>query len=164
MNNYSLIRKKPNQQGKTGLNKNKMDSVFKSQINEDISLIQRDWGHLDNHLNKDEYAFNYWVISRLYDIDEELIPDLITEYNDKSIDCYVHYEDAKELFIIQNKFYNELTNVSRKEVNDFLQTPLICLNDNNYKKSNELQKLFNKIKTDPDYKIFLHFYVSNDKL
>lgn len=137
-------------------------SLFKDQIAEDIKLIQKNWGYLDNYLKKPEYAFNYWIISRIYEIDEELIPSLITEYNDKSIDCYVHYEDSKELFIIQNKYYAEIESVPRGAVSDFLVTPLVCLNENRYKKSKELQKLYNTIKDDSDYKIHLHFYISNN--
>jgi hypothetical protein len=140
-----------------------MSALFRTQLKEDISLIQKEWGYLDNHLKKDEYAFNYWVLSRLYEIEEELIPDLITEYNDKSIDCYVHFPDSKELFIIQNKYYDDKTTLARNAVNDFLQTPLVCLSENKYTKSPDLQKLFNNVKDDPEYKIFLHFYISNDK-
>lgn len=136
---------------------------FREQIAEDIKLIQKDWIDLDHNIRKNEYAFNYWVLSRLYDMDEQLIPGLITEYNDKSIDCYVHYEDSKELFIIQNKYYDEMTPIPRNAVNDFLLAPLICLNENNYKKSKELQKIFNFIKVDPEYKIHLHFNVTNTK-
>jgi hypothetical protein len=137
-------------------------SLFKDQIAEDIKLIQKSWSYLDNHLKKPEYAFNYWILSRIYDIDEEIIPSLITEYNDKSIDCFVHYEDSKELFIIQNKYYAETEVLPRGAVSDFLVTPLVCLNENRYKKSKELQKLFNAIKDDSDYKIHLHFYISNN--
>jgi hypothetical protein len=144
-------------------NKTPMSDVFRTQLEEDISLIQADWGHLDNHLKKRPYAFNYWVLSRIYNIDEEVIPGLITDYNDKSIDCFVHYEDSKELFIIQNKYYSEDTPLDRGAVNDFLQTPLICLSENRYKKSKELQRIFNAIKDDPEYTIYLHFYLSNNK-
>jgi len=136
---------------------------FREQIAEDIKLIQKDWIDLDHNIRKNEYAFNYWVLSRLYDVDEQLIPDMITEYNDKSIDCYVHYEDSKELFIIQNKYYGETVVTARNAVNDFLLAPLICLYENNYKKSKELQKIFNSIKGDPEYKIHLHFNVTNTK-
>jgi hypothetical protein len=140
-----------------------MSTLFKTQLEEDILLIQKEWGHLDNHLKKDEYAFNYWILSRLYDLDEELIPDLITEYNDKSIDCYVHFPDSKELFIVQNKYYDENTPLARGAVSDFLLTPLVSLSENKYKRSPLLQKIYNTVKDDPEYKIFLHFYVSNDK-
>lgn len=143
--------------------RNKMSVNLKNQIAEDITLIQKNWIQLDRNLTKKEYAFNYWVLNRIYDIDEEIIPDLITEYNDKSIDCYVHYEDSKELFIIQNKYYNEETPVNRKEISDFVNTPLITLFENRYTKSKELQKIFNTAKDDSEYKISLHFYVTNNR-
>jgi len=67
------------------------------------------------------------------------------------------------LYLIQNKYYDENTTLDRKLVSDFLQTPLICLNQNRYTKSKELQRIFNEVKDDPEYKIFLHFYFSNDR-
>ena len=104
--------------------------TFKSQIEEDIALIQQEQGYIDPNLSKPEYAFNYWVLSRIFGIDEELIPELITEYSDKAIDCYVHYEENKELYIIQNK-YSSLENVvARSEVTDFLNTPISVLKNN----------------------------------
>jgi AIPR protein len=136
---------------------------IKQQIAEDIKLIQKDWIDLDRHIRKNEYAFNYWVLSRLYSLEEQLIPSLITEYNDKSIDCFVHYDDSKELFIIQNKYYDDDTILQRKDVSDFLTTPLNTLFDNKYSKSKELQKLFNDVKNDSEYKIFFHFFITNNK-
>ena len=87
----------------------------------------------------------------------------ITEYNDKGIDCFVHYEDDKELYIIQNKYYDENTPLSSKEVSDFLTRPLAKLEEGKYTRSAELQKIYLRAKEDSEYKIFLHFYVSNDK-
>jgi len=140
-----------------------MSINLKDQIIEDINLIQKDWANLDHNLKKKEYAFNYWVLSRLYDIEEQLIPELVTEYNDKSVDCYVHYADSKELFIIQNKYYDDETPLPRNAVNDFLLAPLICLSDGKYKRSKELQKIYDTIKDDSEYKIYLHFYITNNK-
>lgn len=71
--------------------------IFRQQIEEDIVLIQKDLFYIDSNLSKEAYAFNYWVLSRIFSIEEELIPELITEYSDKAIDCFVHYEDSKEL-------------------------------------------------------------------
>lgn len=138
-------------------------SQFKSQIAEDLVVILNTWGQLDSNLSKPEYAFNYWILSKLYNIEEECIPDLITEYNDKSIDCYVHFEENKELYIIQNKYYGNNSAVSRADISDFLTTPLSHLKAGIYKKSEELQKIFNKVKDNDEYKIWLHFYVTNDK-
>ncbi len=138
-------------------------NLFKTQIQDDINIIKKEWDYVDENLIKDEYAFNYWILSRIYSLDEEIIPEYITEYNDKGVDCYVHYEENKELFLIQNKYYNVDTSVTRKEVSDFLGTPLATLKSNKYKKSNDLQDIFNKIKDDKEYKIYLHFYATTNK-
>ena len=137
-------------------------ALFKEQIREDIKLLQSQWLYAESNLAKDEYAFNYWILSRMYSMDEEIIPDCITEYNDKAIDCFVHYEESKELFIIQNKYYGEETRVSRKEVADFLVTPLSKLRANEYKKSERLQTIYNKAANDSEYKIHFHFYTANE--
>ena len=78
-----------------------MENNFKKQIEDDIKLIQSQFSHLDTKISNDEFAFNYWVLSRLYSLDEEMIPNNVTDINDKGIDCFVHYEDTKELFLIQ---------------------------------------------------------------
>jgi AIPR protein len=142
-------------------NLNKMS--FKNQIEEDIDLIQEQWSDFNPLLSKRPYAFNHWVLNRIYEVDEELISDLITDYNDKSIDCYAHHEDSKELYIIQNKYYDDSSAIDRGDVVDFLDSPLTHLVNNQYKKSKELQRIFNKAKSDPDYQIFFHFYVTNNK-
>lgn len=135
---------------------------FKIQIDEDIALIQREFGCLDKRLTRVEFAFNYWVLSRIYSLDEEVISPNITEYNDKSIDCFVHYEDTKELYIIQNKYYEASTAVSRNDVSDFLTTPLSVLQKGRYSKNPEFQRIFDRIKGDSEYKIYLHFFVTNE--
>lgn len=135
---------------------------FKEQIREDIQLIQRDYGYIDDNIQRDEFAFNYWILSRLYSLDEEMIPSCITDIQDKGIDCFVHYEDTKELYLIQNKYYDANTNVDRNEVSDFLKTPLSILLSGKYKRSEELQKIFDRVHGHSEYKIWLHFYVTND--
>lgn len=135
---------------------------FKEQILEDLKLIQNTYGENDRNVLKDEYAFNYWILSRIYDIDEEIAYSLITEYNDKNIDCYVHFEESKELFIIQNKYYDEKTHLDRKEVADFLTTPLTHLKNNSYTRNKELQKIFTNAYNDDEYKIWFHFFMTND--
>lgn len=139
-----------------------MDSkIFKEQIKEDIEILKEklSW---DPNISRDEYTFNYWILSNIYNLDEEGCNNNITEYNDKGIDCFVHFEEDKELYIIQNKYYDEFTNLSSKELSDFLTRPISCLNNGNYKRSSELQKIYNKAKEDDSYKIFLHFYLAND--
>ena len=83
--------------------------VFLNQIKEDIAVLQENFKDVDPRIEKDEYAFNYWILSRIYSMDEELIPTNITEYDDKNIDCFVYYENRKELYIIQNQ--SELYNL-----------------------------------------------------
>lgn len=139
-------------------------NLFFEQIIEDIKNIQSEFDKLDKNLNKDEYAFNYWILSRIFSIDEELIPNLITEYNDKGIDCFVHYEESKELYIIQNKFYNSDTAIKREQVSDFLTTPYTLLKNNTYKKSQELQDIFNTATQDSEYKIFFYFFTTTNKI
>lgn len=136
--------------------------IFLNQIKEDIRVLQENYKNLDPKIMKDEYAFNYWILSRIYSIDEELIPSYITEYNDKNIDCFVYYEDNKELYIIQNKYYSKDDPIKRNDVSDFLVTPLNQLLDGKYK-SKELQNIFNAIYQDPEAKIFLHFNAANNK-
>lgn len=134
---------------------------FLEQIQEDIDNIKQEYSYLNSNLLKDEYAFNYWILSRIFNIDEELIDSSITEYNDKGIDCFVHYEENKELYIIQNKYYKN-SNVTRSQVSDFLQSPISALKNNKYKKNQELQNIFNSIKNDPDYKIYFYFFASTN--
>jgi len=136
---------------------------FRKQIQEDIDFIKENYIHLDRNLNKDEYAFNFWIQTKMYEVDEEMAINNITEYNDKGIDCFVHYEESKELFLIQNKYYSEETNLNVKEVSHFLTTSLGKLEEGNYK-NQELQKAYNNAKQDNEYKIWLHFYITNDKI
>ena len=139
-----------------------MENNFKKQVADDISIIQDQYAHIDDKIQNDEYAFNYQVLNRLYSLDEEVIPNNVTDINDKGIDCYVHYEDTKELFLIQNKYYSDDTPVSRECVSDFLYTPLRVLLNGQYKKSPDLQKIFDRAISDSDYKIWFHFYVTNE--
>lgn len=137
------------------------NQIFREQIQEDLKLLKENLAW-DPNISKDEYTFNYWILSNIYNLDEEECNGNITEYNDKGIDCFVHYEDDKELYIIQNKYYSEDTPLNSKELSDFLTRPLSKLKDGKYTRSKELQKIFSKIRDDNQYKIFLHFYVTNN--
>lgn len=137
---------------------------FRAQILEDVEYISKDYAHNNPLLNKNEYCFNYWILTRMFNIDEEVVEDNMTKYNDDSIDCFVFFEDAKELYIIQNKFYSENTKVNRNYVlNDFLLRPLNSLKNNNYKRSAELQDIYNKYVDDSEFKIHLYMFVSNNQ-
>lgn len=136
---------------------------FKNEIDYGIKDIQQNYSHITQNIEKPEYAFLYWILTKLYNIDESLVEDQITEYHDKSIDCFVHFEDNKELYIIQCKYHNDISApVDRKDVSDFLQIPLTALLSGTYKKSQTLQNIFNKAIADPEYKINFHFYSNSD--
>ena len=107
---------------------------FREQIKQDIKMLQDEYGKNNPLLNSDDYAFNYWVLTKLYNVDEEIVEDFITEYSDDGCDCYCFFEESKELYIIQNKFYNENNQLSESYVvKDFLYRPLNTLSENSYK-------------------------------
>lgn len=143
--------------------KNYMNDNFRQQVKEDIQLIQEENQYADPNIKSPDYAFNYWVLSKLYNIDDEYIFNQITDIKDFGVDCYVHYEDTKELFIIQNKYYGEDTALCKKEIGYFLTSPLAKLRSGTYDRNPDLQAIYTGIKDDPEYKVNLHFYLFNDK-
>ncbi|MBQ4133177.1 MAG: hypothetical protein IJD04_05525 [Desulfovibrionaceae bacterium] len=140
--------------------RDKIEMFFKI-IKEDISLIKEEHLNHDKKLDKDEYAFNYWVLSKLYNVEDDCISSQITEYNDKSIDCFVHFPDSKELYIIQNKYYYIDNGINPKDLSDFLNRPLSCLYAGNFDRCKELQEIFTSAIEDPEYKILFHFYTTS---
>lgn len=137
--------------------------VFREQIEEDIDLIRSQYASQDSRLNKPGFALNYWILSRIFSMDEEVIPDHITEYKDKGIDCFVHHPENRELIIIQNKHYSENVSVQRKEVSDFLVSPLHALTSGTYERSPDLQRCFNSVKDNEEYNVKLYFFTTTDK-
>lgn len=144
-----------------GLNEDIKLKNFKAQIENDLSDIIEEYKEIDKNINNRDYAFLYWVLLKIFNVDDESILDQITEYNDKSIDCFVHFDETKELFIIQCKHYSDETKVIRDKFADFIATPLSFLDAGKYQRSKELQKIYSKAKKDPEYKIYLQFYTSN---
>ena len=139
-----------------------MDSNFKKQIEEDIERYQENLYYIDN-IKKDEWAFNYWVLDKLFYEEEELIESKIIDYNDMGIDAYEFYEDTKELFLIQNKYYSENTKLDTNYIkNDFLLRGITALERGTYSRSEELQGIFNKYKDDPKFTVYLELYITND--
>lgn len=136
---------------------------FRIQIERDLKDIEKEYSRYDPHVSNFDYSFLYWVLLKLFNIEEENITDYITEYNDKGIDCFVNFEETKELFIIQCKHYEEETKVIRNTVADFLKSPLSFLDNNKYTRSKELKKIYNKAKNDSEYKIYMQFYTTNTK-
>ncbi len=135
---------------------------FKNQIKQDILEYQSNLKYVDN-INKDEWAFNYWILDKLFYEEEELIEEKIIEYSDMGIDCYEIYEDTKDIFLIQNKYYSDETPLQSNYVkNDFLIRGITALENGTYKKSPELQQAFTKLKSDPEFTVHLQLFVTNN--
>lgn len=136
---------------------------FKKQIIEDIRGYQEKYTTLPN-IKNDEWAFNFWILDKFFYEDEELIVDKITDYKDYGIDEYEWYEDTKELYLIQNKFYSEDSKLSLSYVqNTFLVMPLAVLEDGKYTKCKELQDIYQNYKDDPNFTIHLQLFVTNNQ-
>lgn len=135
---------------------------FKKQIIEDIRDYQEAFPNIAN-INKDEWAFNFWVLDKLYSVDESLIEENIVDYDDKGIDCFVWHEDLKDLYLIQNKFYSEGTNLTNSYIqNDFLTRAIGALEKGTYCRSKMLQDIYNKYHGDDDFCIHFYLYVTNN--
>lgn len=138
-------------------------SDFKKQIEEDIREYQSAFPYITN-IDKAEWAFNYWVLDKLFYEDEELIEEKIIDYHDMGIDAYEIYEDTKDIFLIQNKYYSESTTITAEYVkNDFLLKGITALENGTYKKSEELQNAFTKYKNHSDFAVYLQLFVTNNK-
>ena len=137
-------------------------SDFKKQIEEDIKEYQENYEYISN-IEKDEWAFNYWVLDKLFYEDEELVEEKIVDYHDLGIDAYEIYEDTKDIFLIQNKYYGETTGITAEYVkNDFLLRAITALENGTYKKSDELQGAFSKYKDSADFTVHLQLFVTNN--
>lgn len=135
---------------------------FKKQILEDIDDYQSRLSAVE-HINKTPWAFNFWILDKLFSIDEDLIEEQIVEYNDKGIDCYVWHEDQHDLYLIQNKFYEEGNNITVDYFfNDFLTRAIGALEKGTYKRSPELQEIYNKFHDEPDFDVHFQLYITND--
>lgn len=138
-----------------------MESNFRKQIEQDIVEYKSKFKYIKN-INKDEWAFNYWVLDKLFYEDEELIEEKIIDYHDMGIDSFEFYEETKDLYLIQNKYYNDTTSLSPDYVkNDFLLRPLNALKNGTYSKSKELQNIFTKYKNNTEFTVYLQLYVTN---
>ena len=97
---------------------------FKELIDHDIREYQEQ--HPANlNLQRNEWAFNFWVLDKLFYEDEEIIESKIIDYRDYGVDCYEIYEDTKEIFLIQNKYYSETTPLSSNYVKNDLYNHII---------------------------------------
>lgn len=139
-------------------------SSFKSQIEEDIKEYQNNFPYIQ-HINKDEWAFNYWVMDKLFNVDEELIEEKVVDYNDLGIDAYEIHEDTYDIYLIQNKYYSDNSTISADYVkNDFLLRAIHALENGTYKKSEELQSAFTKYKNHEEFTVHLQLFVTNNNL
>lgn len=137
-------------------------SNFRNQIREDIKEYQIRHHNISN-ISKNEWAFNFWILDKFFFEDEELIEDKIIDYNDMGVDAFELYEDTKELYLIQNKYYSDASTLTADYVkNDFLLRPITALENNTYKKSEEVQNFFNKYKNHDDFTVYLQIYVTNN--
>lgn len=135
---------------------------FRKQINEDIKEYQLRYPNIAN-IEKDEWAFNYWILDKFFYEDEELIEDKIIDYNDMGVDAYELYEDTKEIYLIQNKYYGDASSLTANYVkNDFLLRPITALENGTYSKSADVQNFFNKYKKHDDFTVYLQIYVTNN--
>ena len=139
-----------------------MANFFK-QIQEDIKDYQERFPEVEN-IKKDEWAFNYWILDKFFYEDEEIILDKIIDYKDYGVDAYEWYEDTKELFLIQNKYYSADTKIDTEYVkNTFLVKPLSVLENGTYNHCKELQNIYTHNKDDERFTVHLQMYITNDK-
>lgn len=140
-----------------------VNNSFRSQIEADIKEYQVSFPNISN-IHKNEWAFNYWVLDKLFFEDEEIIESKIIDYSDMGTDAFEFYEDTKDVFLIQNKYYSDDSIISANYVkNDFLIRTITALENGTYGKSSELQSFFTKYKDDSDFTVYLQFFVTNNR-
>lgn len=139
------------------------DVSFKKQIIEDIQDYQQRFPNIAN-IKKDDWAFNFWVLATFFNMEEELIEENICDYNDKGIDCYYYNDSTNDLYIIQNKFYGDTPLSLNYVKDDFLTRPINWLESGNYKRSEELQKIWNQNSKLSNFTLHLELYISNNQV
>lgn len=135
-------------------------SNFKSQIDEDLQEYAARFPN-EPLINKPEWAFNFWILDKFFNEEEELVFDKIIDYKDRGIDAYEWFEDTKELFLIQNKYYTTAKLSNEYVCNNFL----LCtepLENGTYTRSIELQKIYTQNKANERFTVHLQVYVTND--
>lgn len=134
---------------------------FREQINEDIAYYQDAHPHVAN-IEKPEWAFNYWVLDKLFCEDEDEIENKIIDYSDHGIDCFIWHEESKDLYLIQNKYYSDSSALSKSYFTSAVEDGYGQLVAGTYTRSAELQSIFNANRIDPDFYVYHYFYVTND--
>ena len=135
-------------------------SSFRNQIDEDIQEYKEKYPDNAN-IQKSEWAFNFWVLDKFFNEEEELIFDRIIDYKDRGIDAYEWFEDTKELFLLQNKYYT-ITRLNSEYVNNNFLMITQPLENGTYSHCPELQKIFTQNKMDDRFTVHLQLYVTND--
>ena len=141
-----------------------MNDNFFEQIKKDIKEYQEEFPNNDN-IRRDDWAFNYWILDKLYNVDEEFIFQQIIDVHDKGIDCYDFDEENNVLHLIQNKFYRP--DLSSSLTNDYLQDlailPIELLNQGKYSHSQELQNIYTKVnKSKKEHQIKFTLYITKE--
>lgn len=135
---------------------------FKQQIDEDIKYYQKKYSYYPN-INKDEWAFNFWILYNFFTEDESVIGDKIIDYHDMGIDAYEIYEDTNDVYLIQNKYYSNGNKIDTEYIkNDFLIRGITALENGTYKHCETLQKYFTKNKNKADFKVYLQIFITNN--
>lgn len=137
------------------------DVTFKKQILEDINDYQQRYSNVPN-IEKNEWAFNFWILANFFNMDEEIIEENICDYNDKGIDSYYYNDSTNDLYLIQNKFYSTTPLSINYVKDDFLLRPLNWLETGMYKRCEELQKIYNQNSKAKDFTLHLELYISNN--
>lgn len=141
---------------------NDLKDNFKKRIEEDLTEYAEKYPNIAN-INKKEWAFNFWILDKLFSEDEQLIEEKIVDYDDKGIDCFVWHEELHDLYLIQNKYYSEGTNLTTEYImNDFLTRAIGALEKGTYSRSKELQDIFTKYSQEEDFHIYFYLYVTNN--
>ena len=141
-----------------------MNNEFFEQIKMDIKEYQRNYPQ-NNDLKRDDWAFNYWILDKIYNVDEEFIFDQIIDVHDKGIDCFNYDEENNSLTLIQNKFYDP--KLSSTVTGDYLQDlailPIGLLNEGKYNHSQDLQRIYTKInKSKKEHQIKFVLFITKE--
>ena len=139
---------------------------FREQIREDIETYQEEHPGMTN-LKKEEWAFNYWVLDKLFGEDEDEIENKIIDYHDFGVDCYVWHEESQDLYLIQNKFYNDNSRVDSNYIRNCLSDAFGQLSQGTFTRCDEVQRIFNnhyRKDNNMDFRIHHYFYVTNNEI
>lgn len=138
------------------------DDTFRSQIEEDISYYQQQHPLMDN-ADKPDWLFNLWVLDKLFGEDDDVIVGHIIDYHDAGVDCFVWHEETKDLYLIQNKYYDNSSQLTATYFNDTIDRAYKMLCEGNYKHCPELQQIFSANRQHPEFYVYHYFYVTNNK-